>query len=121
MLCIKLVNYWDKYTEMHAQQNVKKNFVMGLSHIIWHLWIRSKRCTYFVMEIGMSRVYYLVDCVQLKLLPVVWNSSLFSFMDQNQLKHSVRKNTQLNSLQQSNQKELCTAYIRAQSGYRLCQ
>jgi len=23
-LCIKLVNYWDKYTEMHGQQNVKK-------------------------------------------------------------------------------------------------
>jgi len=24
MLCIKLVNYWDKCTEMHGQQNVKK-------------------------------------------------------------------------------------------------
>jgi len=23
MLCIKLVNYWDKYTEMHSQQNLK--------------------------------------------------------------------------------------------------
>jgi len=23
MLCIKLVNYWDKYTEMHGQKNVK--------------------------------------------------------------------------------------------------
>jgi len=23
MLCIKLVNYWDKYTEMHGKQNVK--------------------------------------------------------------------------------------------------
>ena len=23
MLCIKLVNYWDKYTETHGQQNVK--------------------------------------------------------------------------------------------------
>jgi len=23
ILCIKLVNYWDKYTEMHGQQNVK--------------------------------------------------------------------------------------------------
>ena len=22
-LCIKLVNYWDKYTEMHGQQNIK--------------------------------------------------------------------------------------------------
>ena len=25
ILCIKLVKYWDKYTEMHGQQNVKKN------------------------------------------------------------------------------------------------
>jgi hypothetical protein len=24
ILCIKFVNYWDKYTEMHGQQNVKK-------------------------------------------------------------------------------------------------
>jgi len=24
MLCIKLVNYWDKYTQMHGRQNVKK-------------------------------------------------------------------------------------------------
>jgi len=23
ILCIKLVKYWDKYTEMHGQQNVK--------------------------------------------------------------------------------------------------
>ena len=22
-MCNKLVNYWDKYTEMHGQQNVK--------------------------------------------------------------------------------------------------
>jgi len=69
----------------------------------------------------MSRVYYLVDCVQLKLLSVVWNSSLFSSLDQKQLKHFVCKNTLLDSLQQSNQKESCTAYIRAQSGCGLCQ
>jgi len=25
ILCIKLVNYWDKYTETHGQQNVKTN------------------------------------------------------------------------------------------------
>ena len=23
ILCIKLVKYWDKYTKMHSQQNVK--------------------------------------------------------------------------------------------------
>ena len=23
ILCMKLVKYWDKYTEMHGQQNVK--------------------------------------------------------------------------------------------------
>ena len=27
ILCIKLVNYWDKYTEMHGKQNVKKNII----------------------------------------------------------------------------------------------
>ena len=27
ILCIKLVEYWDKYTEMHGQQNVKKKFL----------------------------------------------------------------------------------------------
>jgi len=25
-VCIKLVKYWDKYTEMHCQQNIKKNY-----------------------------------------------------------------------------------------------
>jgi len=29
MLCIKLVNYWDKYTEMHGQQNAKKEKKKG--------------------------------------------------------------------------------------------
>jgi len=33
ILCIKLVKYWDKYTEMHGQQNVKKNSVKVLSKI----------------------------------------------------------------------------------------
>jgi len=23
-MCIKLINYWDKYTKMYGQQNVKK-------------------------------------------------------------------------------------------------
>jgi len=27
ILCIKLVKYWDKYTEMHGQQNVKSEYV----------------------------------------------------------------------------------------------
>jgi len=29
MLWIKLVKYWYKYTEMHGQQNVKKNEQIG--------------------------------------------------------------------------------------------
>jgi len=29
ILCIKLVNYWDKYTEMHGQQNVKTRNVVA--------------------------------------------------------------------------------------------
>jgi len=32
-LCIKLVNYWDKYTEMHGQQNVKKKRACDLRFI----------------------------------------------------------------------------------------
>ena len=28
ILCIKLVKYWDKYTAMHGQQNVKTNIVI---------------------------------------------------------------------------------------------
>ena len=27
ILCIKLIKYWDKYTEMHGQQNAKKENV----------------------------------------------------------------------------------------------
>jgi len=36
---IKLVNYWDKYTEMHGQQNVKKFnscFIYGWADVIRH-------------------------------------------------------------------------------------
>jgi len=29
ILCIKLVKYWDKYTEMHGQQNDKYNEMYG--------------------------------------------------------------------------------------------
>ena len=47
MLCIKLVNYWDKYTEMqHGQQNVKK---LNLCFLVWsdlhhkvHTCVKSK-------------------------------------------------------------------------------
>jgi len=28
ILCIKLVNYWDKYTEIHDQQNAK-NYILN--------------------------------------------------------------------------------------------
>ena len=31
ILCIKLVKHWDKYTEMHGQQNVIKNSNLVLS------------------------------------------------------------------------------------------
>jgi len=34
VLCIKLVNYWDKYAEMHGQQNAKKKqLLVNLAHI----------------------------------------------------------------------------------------
>ena len=34
ILCTKLVKYWDKYTEMHGQQNVKNVSVLHLHAII---------------------------------------------------------------------------------------
>jgi len=38
MLCIKLAKYWDKYTEMHGQQNVKMiMIVMGkMKEAVFH-------------------------------------------------------------------------------------
>jgi len=30
-LCIKLVKYWDKYTEMHGQENVKTYWLCNFS------------------------------------------------------------------------------------------
>jgi len=33
-LCIELVNYWDKYTEMHGQQNVTKNYTSMSNAIV---------------------------------------------------------------------------------------
>ena len=50
ILCIKLVKYWDKYTEMHGQQNVKKMFWTVSLTIIRTLalytqqWYMSCRC-----------------------------------------------------------------------------
>ena len=35
ILCIKLVKYWDKYTEMHGQQNDKKNY-SSLDVVVGH-------------------------------------------------------------------------------------
>jgi len=34
-LCIKLVNYWDKYSKMHGQQNVKTVYLRLLQFNIW--------------------------------------------------------------------------------------
>ena len=33
ILCIRLVNYWDKYTEMHGQQNVKTR--VSFVHVLY--------------------------------------------------------------------------------------
>ena len=35
ILCIQLVNYWDKYTEMHGQQNVKKKDMLFTFGQLW--------------------------------------------------------------------------------------
>jgi len=41
-LCIKLVNYWDKYTEMHGQRNAKKCTI--ISQIITPLHVSTLSC-----------------------------------------------------------------------------
>ena len=41
ILCIKLVNYWDKYTDMHGQQNVKI-YINSLSAVTPNLLSKPK-------------------------------------------------------------------------------
>ena len=40
ILCIKLVTYWDKYTEMHGQQNVKKYLKLFMEMLVFELFKR---------------------------------------------------------------------------------
>jgi len=62
MLCIKLVKYRDKYTEMHGQQNVKKSVNVLFTNI-------SRARTSFV-EIGpLTFTVYLVDMTSYRYFP----------------------------------------------------
>jgi len=51
ILCIKLVKYWDKYTAMHGQQNVKKEIVCFLVRSISSI-NRQKKKWVFVYNIN---------------------------------------------------------------------
>ena len=55
ILCIKLVNYWDKYAEMHNQQNVKKS--TKSCFIISSLYA-STCFEHYVLIIRRSKLYY---------------------------------------------------------------
>jgi len=73
-LCIKLVNYLDKYTEMHSQQNVKKKYILMSSTLIQAIMIltfsESTRCEYWPRQVS-------------SLVRISWFSSLFSIKLQN--------------------------------------
>ena len=76
-MCIKLVNYWDKYTEMHGQKNVKKNRVLFVqpawnklveyrisyscvrASLIWFFKLQPTRCNYFIYYYVFI-IYYLL-------------------------------------------------------------
>jgi len=45
ILCIKLVKYWDKYTQMHSQQNVKKCAKIGYQSKSDHPFCKPMRLT----------------------------------------------------------------------------
>ena len=62
ILCIKLVNYWDKYTEMQGQQNVKKNRYMFISYTYIVIYINKN--SYVEGRMGLSffvNLYFLKD------------------------------------------------------------
>ena len=73
MLCIKLVNYWDKYTEMHGQQNVKKKKTtwMGSWHVLEYItkhptaWrcVHLKELTDFQLLNKCSTIYGTRKCI----------------------------------------------------------
>jgi len=58
ILCIKLVKYWDKYTAMHGQQNVKKKNYMFRTDLLSI--IRSPNTVY--TAIGICHTSY-VGCL----------------------------------------------------------
>jgi hypothetical protein len=42
ILCVKLVKYWDKYTKMHGQQNVKINMYIVKNHTHTHTYLHTR-------------------------------------------------------------------------------
>jgi len=72
ILCIKLVKYWDKYTEMHGQQNVKKIYFMcsvwiseqtaitSLHSTDWLVFITETACVYCAVRNRSSNIIQLI-------------------------------------------------------------
>ena len=55
-MCIKLVNYWDKYTEMHGQQNVKKKTPFPCFKLSCNL-IKTKKLAFEMTLTPAGNVY----------------------------------------------------------------
>jgi len=57
ILCIKLVKYWDKYTEMHGQQKsviISSKFI-NKAYLLFALeYFHLYRCIIFCLQSGMS-------------------------------------------------------------------
>jgi len=69
MLCIKLVNYRDKYTEMHGQQNIKKieivsQYAKKVTKILPNRFLEFstkclEMCIIFISYVGRKLLYFL--------------------------------------------------------------
>jgi len=64
ILYIKLVNYWDKYTDMHGQHNIKNYAVRSQVYIIslyWYIvvyWRYVTHYTHLLIHNGMASVKF---------------------------------------------------------------
>jgi len=73
ILCIKFANYWDKYTEMHGQQNIKiyQSYVFQKKIIVyWHHSLIAyknmsvaEQCLYTCRNCAIWKWYLNVKCL----------------------------------------------------------
>ena len=74
ILCIKLVNYWDKYTEMHGQQNVKKNSKYMYIDLFKTITLNLSTLLYFIhiLNICFIKFYTLISLNFMTYFVEVW-------------------------------------------------